>query len=99
MEARDLVKQLFEAALHGHIPDIQRIAPSVSPSGLSSVKDGNGSNALHFAAQGGQLETVTYLLRSEGISVNSQDDSGTVHGLRSSSNKPSRYLNLGTLWP
>ena len=86
MEARDLVKQLFEAALHGCIADIQELAPSLSPSGLSSVKDGNGSNALHFAAQGGQLETVDYLLHSEGISVNSQDDSGTVHSLHSPPN-------------
>lgn len=76
MAAREQVKRLFEAALHGRIADIEKIAPAVSPSGLSSVKDGNGRNALHFAAQGGQLEAAQYLLSKEGININSQDDSG-----------------------
>lgn len=84
MEARNLVKQIFEAAIHGSIEEIERIAPSVSPSGLSSVKDGNGRNALHFAAQGGQLEAAAYLLHKEGISVNSQDDKGAVKLVASS---------------
>ncbi len=76
MAARDLVKQLFEAALHGRLQDLQKVAPSVSPSGLGSVKDGNGRDALHFAAQGGQVEAASYLMDKEGININSQDDSG-----------------------
>ena len=76
MAARELVKQLFEAALEGNIQQLQAIAPRVSPEGLSSVKDGNGRNALHFAAQGGQVDMAEHLLESEGISVNSQDDQG-----------------------
>lgn len=78
MEARDLVRQLFEAALYGRLADLQDIAPQVSTSGLSSVKDGNGRNALHFAAQGGQVETASYLIVKEGIDEDSQDEQGEL---------------------
>lgn len=78
MEARDLVRQLFEASLHGRVEDIEAIAPRVSTSGLSSVKDGNGRNALHFAAQGGQAEATHYLLQQQGISIDSQDNQGKL---------------------
>jgi len=81
MEARDLVKQLFEAALKGDIPELQSIAPDVSPEGLGSVKDGNGRNALHFAAQGGQVSMAEYLLDKEGILANSRDDQGASPGV------------------
>ena len=77
MEARELVRQLFEACLHGRLQEIQSIAPRVSTAGLNNVKDGNGRNALHFAAQGGQTEIVQYLLQNEGVSIDSQDDTGT----------------------
>ena len=80
MAARELVKQLFEAAIEGNTQQLQAIAPRVSPEGLSRVKDGNGRNALHFAAQGGQVEMAEHLLESEGISVNSQDDQGWDFG-------------------
>jgi hypothetical protein len=76
MAARELVKQLFEAALKGDIQQLKVIAPSVSPEGLASVKEGHGRNVLHFAAQGGQVSMARYLLEEEGIPANSQDDEG-----------------------
>jgi hypothetical protein len=82
MTAREQVKQLFEAALRGDLQQLEQIAPSVSSEGLGSVKDGNGRNALHFAAQGGQAGMAEHLLEKEGISANSQDDQGRYQTLR-----------------
>lgn len=76
MAAREMVRQLFEASLYGRIEEIESLAPKVGPNGLSSVKDGNGRNALHFAAQGAQLETASYLIRNEGINPNLHDEAG-----------------------
>ena len=77
MAARELVRQLFEASLHGRTDELRGLAPQVSPGGLASVKDGNGRTALHFAAQGGQTEAALYLLQAGGISLDARDSSGT----------------------
>ena len=76
LAAREQVKQLFQAAVAGDVERMQQVAPAVSAEGPNAVKDGNGRNALHFAAQAGQARAAEYLLDQEGIDVNAQDDSG-----------------------
>ena len=40
------------------------------------MKDGNGKNSLHFAAQAGQTDLCSHLLVDHGFDVNAQDDAG-----------------------
>ena len=40
------------------------------------MKDGNGKNSLHFAAQLGQTDLCRHLVVDHGFDVNAQDDAG-----------------------
>ena len=73
------MKLLFEAVMRGDTSEIASLTRQVSPEGLRHVKDGNGRNALHFAAHAGQVPTVLSLLEEEGMDVNAQDEAGGCH--------------------
>ena len=73
------MKLLFEAVMRGDASEIASLTRQVSPEGLRHVKDGNGRNALHFAAHAGQVPTVLSLLEEEGMDVNAQDEAGGCH--------------------
>ncbi|CAK0782712.1 hypothetical protein CVIRNUC_005907 [Coccomyxa viridis] len=73
---RQAVEQLLRAAQDGDAEAFSSAAQHFGDSDLSSVKDGNERNALHFAAASGQTEFCRYLLTERGFESDSQDSAG-----------------------
>ena len=75
---RQAVEQLLRAAQDGDAEAFSSAAQHFGDSDLSSVKDGNERNALHFAAASGQTEFCRYLLTERGFESDSQDSAGKL---------------------
>ena len=73
---RQAVEKLLRAAQDGDGEAFNCAALHFGNSDLSSVKDGNERNALHFAAASGQTEFCRYLLTDRGFESDSQDSAG-----------------------
>lgn len=76
LEARKAVQALLSAARAGDVEAFKGAAQRFDGSDLSSVKDANGRNALHFSASSGKTDFVQYLVAKETFEVDTADDSG-----------------------
>ena len=74
--AREQVKALLQAAASGSVAQLLETARAGGLSELTSVKDGNGKTALHFAAQAGNTAVCTHLLEVVAMDPDIQDDAG-----------------------
>jgi hypothetical protein len=78
LQERQAVERLLKAAQAGDVEAFDSSALHFGSIDLSSVKDGNERNALHFAAASGQPEFCRYLLTEKGFPVDAQDSTGKV---------------------
>ena len=78
LQERKAVEKLLKAAQAGDVEAFDSSALHFGSSDLSSVKDGNERNALHFTAASGQPEFCRYLLTEKGFPVDAQDSTGKV---------------------
>lgn len=75
---RQTVEKLLRAAQDGDAEAFSCAAQHFGDSDLSSVKDGNERNALHFAAASGQAGFCRYLLTERGFESDGQDSAGDI---------------------
>ena len=80
LEQREHVKALLTAAQTGDLEGLGAAAASFSAGDLSSVRDGNGRNALHFAAAGGHADLCHGLLHDWGFDADACDEAGKSDG-------------------
>ena len=73
---RENVKALLTAAQSGDLEGFRAAAEKFSAGDLSGVRDGNGRNALHFAAAAGNADLCQRLIEEWAFDVEAVDDSG-----------------------
>ena len=76
LQERDRVKTVLTAAQSGSLSDVQAAAGHFAGQQLGEIKDGNGKNALHFAAQLGHTQVCHCLLTEQQVDVNLHDEAG-----------------------
>ena len=77
LHERDKVQALLQAAQSGDVLQLAAAAKHFSGQSISSVRDGQGRAALHFAAQAGRLEACKYLLEELKAEADSRADEGS----------------------
>ena len=78
LEERQHVRALLTAAQTGDLEGFEAAAGRFSAGDLSSVRDGNGRNALHFAAAGGHATLCHSLINCWGVNVDAYDEAGKI---------------------
>ncbi len=76
LEERENVKALLTCAQSGDLQGFKAAAEKFSTGDLSGVRDGNGRNALHFAAAAGNAALCQRLVEQWSFDADAVDDSG-----------------------
>lgn len=72
LEDRTLQNQAYE----GDLDAVKAAVESAeSAKAVATRKDSDGRTLLHWAASGGRMDVVDYLMTIEGVKVNSRDES------------------------
>ncbi|MCL7047869.1 hypothetical protein MKW94_027205, partial [Papaver nudicaule] len=76
---------ILNAAYEGKLKILKKCASELDhilgvglPTILGDTKDGDGKHALHFAAAGGRVDVLEYLIEEMKLDIDVTDNSGTV---------------------
>lgn len=76
LQERDRVQGLLTAAQDGNDLQLAERAKYFEGQPIESIKDGQGRNALHFAAQNGRVKACQYLLEALHADPNARAEEG-----------------------